>query len=174
MRRIRETDLPLILAWSNSVQASGPYLTPECHTAGSLQEKFSGGALWNRNDKTFLVEKRRCGTPIGIIHYWLRQTRPGTALVSVKIAVPEERGSGFGTEAQKYLVMYLFDHVGVDAVDMYTDIGNKPQQRCLAKLGFTIVDSLTYDDRQVLRTGYMFQMNSKDYRMNAIYRYHYE
>lgn len=174
LRRIGKDDLTLILAWSNSEKAFGPYLTPERHTLRTLNEQCAGGALWRRNDKTFLIEKRQGATPIGTIHYWLRQTQPDTAMVSVKIAEPDQRGQGYGTEAQKFLIIHLFEQGGVRSVEMFTDINNASQQRCLSKLGFSIVDSQTYDDRQVVRTGYLFRLNYQDYQQKAIYRFHYE
>jgi RimJ/RimL family protein N-acetyltransferase len=174
MRRIGEADLPLMLAWSNSDAAFGPYLTPERHTVRTLAEQFAGGVLWNRGDKTFLVETRPAGRPIGTIHYWLRQNQQETAVISVKIAAVDERGKGYGTEAQKFLIIHLFDQIGVRAVEMYTDIDNAPQQRCLSKLGFRIIESLTYDDRRVLRTGYLYQLTHDEYQRQAIYRFNYE
>jgi RimJ/RimL family protein N-acetyltransferase len=174
MRRISESDLPLILEWSNSESAFGSYLTPERHTLETLNEQFSGGTLWQPNDKCFLIEKRECETPIGTIHYWLRSTQPETAMCSVKIAEPDQRGCGYGTEAQKFLIMHLFEQARVKSVEMFTDINNAPQQRCLTKLGFTIIDSQIYDDRQVARTGYRFRLNHQDYQRKPIYRFHYE
>ena len=174
MRRIEKDDLSLILAWSNSEKAFGPYLTPERHTPQRLNEQFTGGSLWRQNDKTFIIETRECATPLGTIHYWLRQTQPDTAMFSVKIAEPQQRGKGYGTEAQKFLIIHLFEQMGIRSVEMFTDINNAAQQRCLSKLGFTIIDSQTYDDRQVVRTGYLFQLNYQDYQQKAIYRFHYE
>lgn len=174
LRRIRETDLPLILAWSNSKTAFGQYLTPECYEPASLSDHFRGNAFWNRHDKTFLIETRQTGKPIGTIHYWLRQSQADTAVISVKIAVPQERCQGYGTEAQKFLIIHLFKQVGVKKVEMYTDIDNLPQQRCLKKLGFTISDSLTYEDCNVVRTGFLFRITEPVFRENAIYRFHYE
>lgn len=174
MRRINEADLPLILAWSNSETASGLYLSPERHNAKMLMDQFSASAFWNRNDKMFLMEKREAEQSIGTIHYWLKSNQPDTAVVSLKVAEPDERGKGYGTEAQKYLIIFLFDQAGVKTVEMYTDINNLAQQHCLTKLGFSIVEALTYQDRQVIRTGYLFQLNYEDYLEKAIYRFHYE
>lgn len=174
LRRIRKADLPLILAWSNSEVAYGPYLTPERHTARRLEEQFARSCLWNRHNKTFIIENRRSSRPIGTIHYWLKQGQPESAIVSLKIAEPQERNRGYGTEAQKYLIIHLFDQVGVKRVEMYTDIDNKPQQRCLTKLGFSIAESLTYDDHQVVRTGHLFQLIETDFRKQATYQFHYE
>ena len=174
LRRIREADLPLILAWSNSEIAYGPYLTPERHTARGLEDQLARNCLWNRHDKTFIVENRGSGRPLGTIHYWLKQGQFESAVVSIKIAEPRERRRGYGTEAQKYLIIHLFDQIGVKRVEMYTDIDNKPQQRCLTKLGFSIVESLTYDDHQVVRTGHLFQLTETDFRKQATYQFHYE
>lgn len=174
MRRIRAADLPLILAWSNNETAYGPYLTPERLTAPLLYEQYTGNVFWNPHDKTFLIEYRDPVQPIGTIHYWLKPDKHQSAIMSVKIADFDARGKGYGTEAQKFLIIYLFESVGVHAVEMYTDIDNKPQQCCLKKLGFSINRSLAYDDRQVMRTGHLFQLTEKDYRDAAIYRFHYE
>lgn len=174
LRRIREQDLPLILAWSNSEAACSPYLSPERHIARTLGEQFARSGFWTLHDKTFMIEKRGAGIPIGTIHYWLRQEQRDTATISLKIAETGERCNGYGTEAQKFIIIHLFDQVGLTAVQMYTDINNRPQQRCLEKLGFSIETSLAYDDRQVMRTGYLFRLTRKDYRLKPIYRFHYE
>jgi RimJ/RimL family protein N-acetyltransferase len=174
MRRLKKKDLPLILAWSNSEVAYGSYLSPERYTCQVLEELFSCNAFWKKNNKTFLIESRQTGQSIGTIHYWFRESKTDTAVISVKIAAPEERGKGYGTEAQKFLIIHLFEYVQVKMVDMYSDIGNLSQQRCLKKLGFSIVVSLTYDDHQVVRTGHLFRLTLTDYQHKAIYRFHYE
>ena len=174
MRRLKGADLPLILAWSNSERACGPYLTPDRQSAKRLNEQYAANALWSPHDKTFLIEKRESATPIGTIHYWLKQNQEKSAVMSVKIADLQERGKGYGTEAQKFMIIHLFEQVGIKTVDMYTDIDNLPQQRCLKKLGFCIHRSLTYDDRQVTRTGHLYRLTDVAFQAAAIYRFHYE
>lgn len=174
LRRIREADLGLICAWSNDGAAFGDYLTPERQTRQQLKAQFCGGTLWNRHNKTLLIERREPPLPIGTIHYWLKQTRPCCAVICVKIALVDQRGWGFGTEAQKFLIIQLFEQVGVDHVEMVTDIDNIAQQRCLGKLGFGVDRSLIYDDQQVKRTGHLYRLDRDGYRRTAIYRYHYE
>jgi RimJ/RimL family protein N-acetyltransferase len=174
MRRIKESDLPLILAWSNSEEACGPYLTPERFCAPRLSEQFGANAFWTPHDKTFLIEKRKPVLAIGTIHYWLRPDHSDTAVMSVKIAETGERARGYGTEAQKYLIILLFEQIGVKQVEMFTDIDNTAQQNCLRKLGFAIRQSLTYDDHQVKRIGLLYGLTQPDYLATPIYRYHYE
>jgi RimJ/RimL family protein N-acetyltransferase len=174
LRRIRETDLPLIHMWSNSDTACGPYLTPARLTAKSLYEQYTANAFWSLRDKKFIIEKRDGLLPIGTIRYWLKPDQEKNAVMSVNIADIRERAKGFGTEAQKYLIMHLFEQIGVKTLEMYTDIDNLPQQRCLKKLGFSIARSLTYEDRQVSRTGCLFVLTAEAFQSTAIYRFHYE
>jgi RimJ/RimL family protein N-acetyltransferase len=174
LRKIRKEDLPLIHIWSNDPDAYGSYLTPEGFSLRQLQELFAMNTFWRVHDKTFLIEMRTQEKPLGTVHYWLKPDPMKTAVLSIKIADPCERDKGFGTEAQKYLVIYLFEQIGVRRVHVYTDTENKAQQRCLKKLGFSIHRSLLYDDRQVMRSGYEFELNIDDFLKTAIYRFHYE
>jgi aminoglycoside 6'-N-acetyltransferase len=52
--------------------------------------------------------------------------------------LPEFRGRGIGTEAQRQLVDYLFGHTRVERVQATTDPANLPEVRCLEKVGFTV------------------------------------
>lgn len=172
LRRVQEKDLGLLAGWSTSRTAHGEYLTPEGISHTDMQEQLRLGALWSEHNKTFLIE-RKDGQPIGTIHYWLRPENNDTAVIALKIAEPQERGKGYGTETQKYLISFLFDRLAIQYVEMYTDINNTPQQRCLKKLGFDLVDSLSYIDHQVQRTGNLYRLEKMQYKENLIYQHHY-
>jgi RimJ/RimL family protein N-acetyltransferase len=51
--------------------------------------------------------------------------------------LPEHRGRGVGTWAQRALVDYLFTHTRVERVQATTDPENLAELRCLEKVGFT-------------------------------------
>ena len=51
--------------------------------------------------------------------------------MALKISEPEMRNKGYGTEAQKYAIIQLFTRMKLQRVEMYTDIDNQSQQRCL-------------------------------------------
>ena len=70
--------------------------------------------------------------------------------------------------------MHLFERVALKAVEMYTDIDNLSQQRCLKKLGFKLVDSLQYEDQQVNRTGHLFRLTMEGFKQAPLYKFHYE
>jgi RimJ/RimL family protein N-acetyltransferase len=172
LRRIELEDLPLLADWSNDPLACGPYLTPECHSADQLDTQLQAGALWAERNKTFLIE-RRDGEPLGTVHYWIRSEDPGTAVMALKIARPEERGKGYGTEAQKYLILFLFNRLNIRQVEMYTDVNNTAQQRCLHKLGFELTQALSYADQQVQRLGYLYRLGRQRFDHEPIYQHHY-
>ncbi|WP_336206739.1 GNAT family N-acetyltransferase [Nonomuraea sp. LPB2021202275-12-8] len=50
--------------------------------------------------------------------------------------VPDHRGRGIGTEAQRQLATYLFDHTRAHRIQAYTDAQNHAEQRALEKAGF--------------------------------------
>jgi RimJ/RimL family protein N-acetyltransferase len=50
--------------------------------------------------------------------------------------LPEYRGKGIGTAAQRQLVAYLFATGPVRRVEAYTDVENVAEQRALEKAGF--------------------------------------
>jgi RimJ/RimL family protein N-acetyltransferase len=49
--------------------------------------------------------------------------------------IPSGRGKGYGTEAQRLLVAYLFDNTTVNRVEASTDVENIAEQRSLEKAG---------------------------------------
>jgi len=173
LRKIEKEDLAQYLAWSNSKEAHGDYLTPESLGEAEALEQFDSGTLWNHTSRTYLILLRD-GPSIGTIHFWLRPEKRSSAVMALKIAVPKYRNMGYGTEAQKFLIIHIFQRFAGRAIELYTDVDNRAQQRCLAKLGFRIVDCQTYDDQHVKRTGYLFRLDDDGFRKHPIYRYHYE
>ncbi len=53
------------------------------------------------------------------------------------ILLPEARGCGYGTQAQRLLTRYLFAHTTVHRIWAGTDVDNIAEQRALEKTGFT-------------------------------------
>lgn len=170
LKRLEIEDLALLAEWSGDPRAYGDYLTPERYTLEQLSLQWVSGSLWSERNKIMLVQLRD-GIAIGTIHYWLRPESLDTAVVSLKIARPEYRSKGYGTEAQKCLIMLLFDRMKLSSIEMFTDINNISQQRCLNKLGFELVNSLKYDDQDVKRTGNLYRLDRESYHQQLVYHY---
>jgi RimJ/RimL family protein N-acetyltransferase len=49
--------------------------------------------------------------------------------------IPAGRGKGYGTEAQRLLVAYLFENTTVNRLEATTDVDNLAEQRSLEKVG---------------------------------------
>lgn len=174
LSKIQEENLPSIVAWSHSETACGAYLTPEKYDIEQMRSQIQSGVFWSDKEKMFFVETKEDGRPIGTAHFWQPTGGGNTITMALKVALPEERGKGYGTEIQKFLIIHIFDRLTVEAIEMYTDINNTAQQRCLKKLGFELIESLIYDDQQEKRTGLLYRLTAEQYHSHPIYQFHYE
>ena len=50
---------------------------------------------------------------------------------------PHLRGRGYGTQAQRLLVDYLFRHTRAERIQAFTDVANVAEQKALERAGFT-------------------------------------
>jgi len=74
------------------------------------------------------------------------------------VLVPEARGHGYGTEAQRLLAEYLFAHTQLNRIEATTEVDNRAEQRSLEKAGFT---------REGILRGYGFRDGK--WRDNVLY-----
>ncbi len=174
LRRVRRDDIAMLVKWSQSVEYCGKYLSPECFDHVQLQHQLESHVFWSDEEKLFIIETKEEHTPIGTIHFWQPTGKTDTRVVALKIAEPNQRSKGYGTESQKFLIIYLFERLGIQRIEMYTDINNTAQQRCLQKLGFDLVESLSYEDQKEYRTGNLYCLDYDKYLKEPIYKYHYE
>ena len=86
-----------------------------------------------------IVESAASSEPIGTVSW--RTVRygpnPESAAWNIGISlIPEARGHGFGTEAQRALADHLFATTPFNRVEAMTDLENEVEQRSLEKAGF--------------------------------------
>lgn len=87
-----------------------------------------------------LAVTRDGGELIGSVSWRLNRYGPnrGSRAWNIGIElVPEARGHGFGSRAQRALALHLFATSDIDRVEASTDIENLAEQRALEKAGFT-------------------------------------
>lgn len=166
-------DLELMAEWSRTPEANGRYLSAENLDVEHLIHQLNSGALWNDKEKRFMVWLKD-GGPIGGIRYWTVSGQINTVVVTVKIAREGERNKGYGTEAQKFLIKHLMENENIRQVQMYTDVNNISQQRCLVKLGFEMKEALQYQDQKIMRSGLLYVLSKQNFERHPIYRYHNE
>jgi RimJ/RimL family protein N-acetyltransferase len=103
------------------------------------REALARGPLRDERNGVMFVERLSDGALIGTVgwhtvHYGGNQE--SRAWMFGIDLVPEARGQGFGTEAQRALAAYLFRTSAANRVEASTDIENLAEQRSLEKAGF--------------------------------------
>jgi aminoglycoside 6'-N-acetyltransferase len=139
LRPVREVDLPALIARVNDIA----YLT-EFNFFGlqhtSLEKSFHEDGLLGPEHGTLMVVTVDEDQVVGDVGY--RQVRygPGIASTAYNVGItlaPEQRGKGYGVEAQKLLAEYLVTVYPIMRVEAMTDVTNSAELRALEKAGFT-------------------------------------
>jgi RimJ/RimL family protein N-acetyltransferase len=105
-------------------------LPPEAWVDGRLRREERG---------EFFVERRADRRIVGTISYHAVSYGPNPKSKAWMIGidlVPEGRGQGLGTEAQRLLADWLFQTTEVNRVEASTDVDNLAETRSLEKAGF--------------------------------------
>lgn len=128
--------------WVLDRQADEPDVAGAFNWAGfrdiaATRRRFAENRLIGPDGGTLLV--RAAGEVAGTV-VWGRVTygMPAWNCWNIGISLlPDFRGRGIGTAAQRRLVAYLFDTTPVERVEAYTDVENVAERRALEKAGFT-------------------------------------
>jgi len=105
-------------------------LPPEAWVDGRLRSDVRG---------ELFVERRTDRRIVGTIS-WHRVSygpnpKSGAWMIGIDL-IPEGRGQGLGTEAQRLLADWLFETTDANRVEASTDVENLPEARSLEKAGF--------------------------------------
>jgi ribosomal-protein-alanine N-acetyltransferase len=128
LRVTEKEDLPLVAEWLNNPEFYGQYFSPIQRTRAEMEKALERGPS---EFKQFMIEKKD-GTKIGFVYHDLKggQMEIGYAML------PSERNRGYGTEAIKIIVDYLFLSKQLVRIQATTDVTNEPSQRVLEKNEF--------------------------------------
>ncbi len=103
-------------------------------------EAWVGGRLRSERRGEFFVERRSDGAIVGTISYrhvsYGPGERSGAWMIGIDL-IPDGRGQGLGTEAQRLLADWLFETTPANRVEASTDVENLAEARSLEKAGFT-------------------------------------
>ena len=103
------------------------------------RDALARGPLRNEHNGQLMVELVADDRPIGTVG-WHRVgygPNPESSAWNVGIAlIPEARGHGYGSEAQRLLAAYLFANTRVNRIEASTDAENIAEQRSLEKAGY--------------------------------------
>lgn len=103
-------------------------------------DQWTDGELRSAHRGTLLIETVEDGATLGTISYHRVSYGPneqsGALMLGIEL-LPEARGRGIGTEAQRVLANWLFDTTDVNRIEASTDVENLAEARALEKAGFS-------------------------------------
>lgn len=105
----------------------------------SDRETLARGPMRNERNGQLIVERISDGRPVGTVSWHLERYGPNeeSGAWNIGIAlIPEARGHGYGTEAQRLVADFLFATTPLHRVEASTDVENVAEQRSLEKAGF--------------------------------------
>jgi RimJ/RimL family protein N-acetyltransferase len=139
LRPVERSDLPTLEAWTNDESAHGAYNMFGLEGRQGLEQGFANTGFLDERQGMLLVVMP-AGQPVGSVGYRVVEYGPNRGSQAYAIGISllaDQRGKGYGVEAQQLLASYLFDTYPIVRVEASTDITNIPEQRALEKAGFT-------------------------------------
>jgi RimJ/RimL family protein N-acetyltransferase len=136
LRPVAEDDLPVIERLTQDPEATGEFAWLGWYKLTRFRQWFAENRLIS-DDIGVLMVVRGDERP-GFVSWYKVPSTPGYYYWNIGIALlPEARGNGYGTEAQRLLARYLFAYTTVQRIEAATEAGNVAEQRALEKAGFT-------------------------------------
>ncbi len=136
LRPAGEDDLAVIERLTSDPEATGE------HSWYGWSDPWRFRNRWRENgllaDDRGMLMVLRGDERLGFVSWIRQQTSMSSYCWSIGVGMrPEVRGLGYGTEAQRLLVRYLFAHTQVNRVQALTEATNTAEQWALQKAGFT-------------------------------------
>jgi len=136
LRPVTEDDLPVMELYLTDPRTAAPFQWFGYRDPGRWRREWAENHLLG-DDKGHLMVVRG-DEPLGFVAWRKLQPAWNSFHWNIGIGlVPEARGNGVGTEAQRQLVRYLFAHTVAVRVEADTEAENIAEQRALEKAGFT-------------------------------------
>ena len=136
LRLVAEADLPLLERLTQDPESAGEFAWLGWYKLTRFRQWWAENRLIGDDIGVLMVD--RDGDRLGFVTWYKVSGTPGYYYWNIGIALlPEARGKGFGTQAQRLLARYLFAHTTVQRIEAATEVGNVAEQRALEKAGFT-------------------------------------
>ncbi|HEY7486500.1 MAG TPA: GNAT family protein [Streptosporangiaceae bacterium] len=136
LRPVEEADLAVLDRFKREPDATGPLEWYGWRNLDYYRKGWADNKLLS--DERGLLMVVRGAEPLGMVSWRKAMVTTLSHCWEIGIGLlPEARGKGYGTEAQRLIVRYLFAHSTVSRVQATTNIDNVAEQRSLEKVGFT-------------------------------------
>lgn len=136
LRVMEREDVDFATECFNNLDLRGEYdpITPQKSKTERLKDFDNPSQLVTLCERGRFIIQKKDGTKIGFISHYL--VLPNRWIEIGYDIIPAERGKGYGTEATRLIVDYLFLTKDVHRIQAITDTRNKPSQKVLEKTGF--------------------------------------
>ena len=159
LRPIRESDLPVLDQLAVDPRVAGPFDWHGFGDPGARRRRLAEDGFLGHDPRNLAIALDQDDSCIGGVSWLAVLTGPTSTCWNIGIViVPEFRGKGYGTAAQRLLTGYLFATTTANRVEAGTDVENLAEQRALEKAGFV---------REGIRRGSQFR--DGEWRDMAIY-----
>lgn len=136
LRPVREGDLDMMQRLISDPDCTGEYAWFGWYLPRDFRKDWHETGLLGDHDGALVVDVAQ--TAVGFVNW--RRTTAGVAAYYWEIGIallPDARGRGYGTAAQRLLADYLFTHTTAYRIEAATEVDNVAEQRALEKAGFT-------------------------------------
>ncbi|WP_067170706.1 GNAT family N-acetyltransferase [Microtetraspora niveoalba] len=136
LRPVEEDDLPFLRRLTNDPEGSGEFQWYGWNNPHRLRQRWEETGMLSDDGGVLIISAD--GEPAGFVSWRKQIANLASHYWEIGLIVaPEFRGKGYGTEAQRRLVRYLFEHTTANRIQASTEIENIAEQRALEKAGFT-------------------------------------
>ncbi len=136
LRPVREDDLPMLEELTQDPGKTGEFEWFGWSDPRRWRRGWDENGLMGEDGGTLIVA--RGDQRLGLVNWRKQQvTKAGYCWEIGIILLPEARGRGHGTQAQRLLARYLFAHTTVHRIWAGTEADNIAEQKSLEKAGFT-------------------------------------
>ncbi len=139
LRPLAEADLALLYRVDTDPSISAPFEWVGFHDPGERRRRFEEDGFLG-GDQSMLALAGPEGAFLGWVCWWaVAGMAPPRSVFELGIMLlPEHRGRGIGTEAQRLLADYLFQTTLANRLQAATDVDNQAERRALEKAGFPL------------------------------------
>jgi RimJ/RimL family protein N-acetyltransferase len=134
LRPVTESDLSMFEQFLTDPQASGLFQWYGWADPGRVRRQWTANGLLGEDGGRLTVATG--ADPLGFVAWRKANTARNFCWNIGAQLLPQGRGRGIGTQAQRLLVRYLFAHSPVVRIEADTETENFAEQRALEKSGF--------------------------------------
>jgi len=135
LRPVTEGDLEVVTRCLTDPDSLGEFQWTGWREATHWRKRWAEDGLLGDDDGYLMIVLGH--ERLGLVTWRRNRTAPNSHCWTVGISlVPQARGHGYGSRAQRQIVDYLFTHSPVQRIEAYSEEGNTPELVALEHAGF--------------------------------------